>query len=84
MEVFVARHPVFDAQKEVHGYELGFRCGFDEYYQALDADKPDVDLMAFVNFGELTDGKKGFVSFPRRLLEINFPVLFDNRSLVAG
>jgi EAL and modified HD-GYP domain-containing signal transduction protein len=84
MEVFVARHPVFDAQKEVHGYELGFRCGFDEYYQALNADKPDVDLMAFVNFGELTDGKKGFVSFPRRLLEINFPVLFDNRSLVAG
>jgi EAL and modified HD-GYP domain-containing signal transduction protein len=84
MEVFVARHPVFDAQKEVHGYELGFRSGFDEYYQALDADKPDADLMAFVNFGELTDGKKGFVSFSRKLLEINFPVLFDSRSLVAG
>ncbi|MCD6304182.1 MAG: HDOD domain-containing protein [Planctomycetes bacterium] len=83
MEVFVARHPVFDSNKEVYGYELEFRRGFDAYYEALESEKESVDLMAFVNFSELTDGKKGFVSFSRGLLLINFPVLFDHRAMIA-
>jgi len=84
MEVFVARHPIFDEHKDVYGYELGFRSGFVTYYEALEKDKSAVDLMAFVNFGELTDGKKGFVKFPRNLLAMGFPVLFSSDAMTAG
>ena len=84
MEVFVARHPVFDRQKEVYAYELDFRAGFQEYYQALEADTSSTDLMAFVNFAELTDGKSGFISFPRNLLMVDFPVLFASESMITG
>jgi len=84
MEVFVARHPVFDKEKEVVGHELDFRSGFQAYYEALEADRSSADLMAFVNYGELTDGKKGFIRFPRNLLMMDFPLLFDSESMVTG
>jgi len=83
MEVFVARQPVFDKQKGVYGYQLSFRSRFETYYQALESGKSDTDLMAFVNFGELTVGKKGFVSFSRDLLLMDFPILFPNDATVA-
>jgi len=84
MEVFVARRPVFDKEKVAFGYELDFRAGFQEYYQALEADTSSTDLMAFVNFAELTDGKTGFIPFPRDLLLLQFPVLFASDSTVTG
>lgn len=83
MEVFVARHPIFDGAKQVFGYELEFRSGFEAYYGAL-AERDTVDLMAFVNFGELTAGKMGFINFPRDLLAIHFPILFSRDSMIAG
>ncbi len=83
MEVFVARQPVFDKEKGVYGYRLSFRSKFEAYYQALESDTSDADLMAFVNFGELTIGKKGFVSFSRDLLLMEFPILFPNDATVA-
>ncbi|MGB2820222.1 MAG: HDOD domain-containing protein [Phycisphaerae bacterium] len=83
MEVFVARQPVFNGQKEVYGYQLSFRSRFESYYRALEANKSDADLMAFVNFGELTVGKKGFVNFSRDLLLMEFPILFPNDATVA-
>lgn len=89
-EVFVARQAIFDPQKEVYGYELMFRTGFEDYYARLDAldvlgpDKAKVDLMAFVNFGELTDGKRGFVTFTPDLLVRELPSLFPNEMMTVG
>jgi c-di-GMP-related signal transduction protein len=84
MEVFVSRQPVFDREKKVYAYELAFRSGFQAYYEALKGDKASADMMAFVNFAELTDGKRGLVDFPRDLLLMEFPILFDRNSLIAG
>ncbi|MFP4105784.1 MAG: EAL and HDOD domain-containing protein [Phycisphaerae bacterium] len=84
MEVFVARHPIFDQQKEVYGYELAFRSDFEEYYTALESGKETVDFMAFVNFNELADGKRGIVNFSRSLLLKNFPFLLPKESLTVG
>jgi c-di-GMP-related signal transduction protein len=67
----VTRHPIFDTRKEVYGYRLVFRHGFDEYYHDLaeqDSEKATVDFMAMVNFGELTGSKRGFVALPEHLL----------------
>lgn len=84
MEVFVARFPVFDKTKCLFGYELAFRDGFEEYYEAINAGKASVDLMAFVNFGELCETGKGFVAFDRRLLMMEFPLLFAPQSMVIS
>ena len=83
MEVFVARQPIFDKDREVFGYELSFRSGFETYYQALQSDTSDVDLLAYVNFGEWTAGKKGFVSFPKELLLMELPILFPSDATVV-
>ena len=84
MDVFVARLPVFEGDKVVLGYELVFRSDFQDYYKAAQAHKATVDLMAFVNFNELTDGKRGFVDFSKELLMMEFPLLFSAESMIAS
>jgi len=83
MEVFVARHAVLDGQKEVYAYELTFRTGFADYYHAGDLDRAEADLMAVVNFGEMTDGKRGLITFPRSLLATDFTLLLPKDKLTV-
>lgn len=83
MEVFVARQPIFDRQKDVFAYELLFRSGFENYYDSLGSRKASADLMAFVNFGELTDGKRGFATFTRSLLRKEFPSVLPSDLLTV-
>ena len=83
MEVFVARHPIFDKDKNVSTYELTFRAGFESYYYALHEDSGVVDLMALVNFAERTDGKRGLVQFTRDLLRNGFWALLPADSLIV-
>jgi EAL and modified HD-GYP domain-containing signal transduction protein len=72
MNVFVARQPIFDREKKVMGYELLFRSGLENYYNALDADKATVDVIStsffVIGFDQLTDGKRAFINFTRNLL----------------
>ena len=84
MEVFVARQPIFDRQKDVFAYELLFRSGFESYYDSLGSQKASADLMAFVNFGELTDGKRGYAAFTRSLLKKEFPSVLPSDLLTVG
>lgn len=83
MDVFVARFPVFNDRKEVFGYELIFRDGFEEYYR-YHSQKTEVDFMAFLDYEELTGKRKGMVFFPRELLLTGFPMLFPGKSLVIS
>lgn len=84
MEVFVARRPVFDTQKEVFGYEVAFRSGLESYCEALEAEGSEADLTTFLGLAGATDGKKAFVSIPTNLLVANFPILFDSDAIVAS
>lgn len=72
MNVFVARQPIFDRAKNVYGYELLFRSGFENYYDSLDADKATVDVISnsffVIGFDQLTDGRRAFINFTRNLL----------------
>ncbi|MFP4355154.1 MAG: EAL and HDOD domain-containing protein [Phycisphaerae bacterium] len=83
MEVFVARHPVFDRFKNVYGYELVFRSGFEAQYSQLQSDTTAVDFLAFVDFEELADGKKGFVKFSRDLLLSELPNQLPRDTMVV-
>ena len=72
MNVFVARQPIFDRGKNVYGYELLFRSGFENYYKALDPDRATVDVISnslfVIGFDQLTDGRRAFINFTRNLL----------------
>ena len=84
MEVFSTRQPVFDRDKKVYGYELLFRSGFEDYYNSLGAQHDSLDLMAFVNFGELADGKKGLATFTRNLLLCDLPAVLPKEMVLVG
>jgi EAL and modified HD-GYP domain-containing signal transduction protein len=83
-EVFVARHPIFDRYKNVYGYELVFRSGFEAQYGQIEADRSAVDFLAFVDFEELADGKKGFVNFSRDLLLTELPAQLPRETMIVG
>jgi EAL and modified HD-GYP domain-containing signal transduction protein len=84
MEVFSTRQPIFDRDKKVYGYELLFRRGFEDYYNSLGVQHDSLDLMAFVNFGELADGKKGLATFTRSLLLQDLPTVLPKEAVLVG
>jgi len=84
MEVFSTRRPIFDRDKKAYGYELLFRCGFEDYYNSLGVQHDSLDLMAFVNFGELANGKKGLATFTRSLLLRDLPTVLPKETVLVG
>jgi c-di-GMP-related signal transduction protein len=84
MEVFSTRQPIFGRDKSVYGYELLFRSGFEQYYDCLGANHDSLDLMALVNFGELSDGKKGLATFTRNLLLRDMPAVLPKDMMLVG
>ncbi|MBN1942055.1 MAG: HDOD domain-containing protein [Phycisphaerae bacterium] len=67
MEIHCARNPIFDQQRNVFGYDLNFRSGFQDYYDHLDP-RNTSDPIPFFKFRELTDGRRGFVTASRELV----------------
>lgn len=67
MEIHCARNPIFDQQRNVFGYDLNFRRGFQEYYEHLNPQNTS-DPIPFFKFRELTDGRHGFVTASRELV----------------
>lgn len=84
MEVFSTRQPIFDRDKKVYGYELLFRSGFEQYYDNLGIERDSLDLMAIVNFGELSDGKRGLATFTRGLLLRDMPAVLPKDMMLVG
>ena len=73
MEVFVARQPIFDRQQKVYAYELLFRSGFEQnFFDHSDGDSRTKQVLtnSFLSIGmdTLTNGKKAFINFTRKLL----------------
>jgi EAL and modified HD-GYP domain-containing signal transduction protein len=69
---FVARHPILDRNREVHGYELLHRSGWDGVFRHQDPDKATLELLnasMLVNrLQDLTDHKLAFVNVTENLL----------------
>ena len=73
MDVFVARQPIFDRQQKVYAYELLFRSGFEQnFFDHSDGDSRTKQVLtnSFLSIGmdKLTNGKKAFINFTRKLL----------------
>lgn len=70
MDVFVARQPIFNRDKEVTAYELLFRSGIDNFYNPDtngDAATLKVISNSFLVIGleTLTAGKRAFINFTK-------------------
>src|SRR6476469_5853514 len=86
MDVFVARQPIFNRLRQVYGYELLFRSG---RVNAFDASNPDeaslqvIDNSYFTfDLAELTGHKRAFINFTRDTLVREFALLLPRDSLV--
>ena len=88
MEVFVARQPIFDLHQKVYAYELLFRSGFEQnFFDNSDGDASTKQVLtnSFLSIGmdTLTNGKRAFVNFTRKLLLDQVASIFPKDLMVV-
>ncbi|MBI1749577.1 MAG: HDOD domain-containing protein [Acidobacteria bacterium] len=69
VQKYLARQPIFDAHKSVFGYELLFRSGLNNYFDAASRDAASVqmaDTSFLMGLGAITGGKRAFINFGRQ------------------
>lgn len=86
MDVFIARQPIFNRQKQVFGYELLFRSSWENYFN-----HPNLDLAASRLIGDstllfgidtLTANKRAFVNITRDSLLSGYAALLPKKTVV--
>lgn len=87
MDLFVARQPIFDARRELAGYELLYRHSAEAGgAQPGDPNRMSSDVIVhnFLEAGleRLTGGLRGFVNFTREMLISRTYELFDPDAVV--
>jgi EAL and modified HD-GYP domain-containing signal transduction protein len=84
--VFVARQPIFTRQQKVDAYELLFRSGFHNAFDAEDGDHASAQVIAntFLSFGieTMTGGKTAFINFTRNLLLEELALILPHEQVV--
>lgn len=87
MDVYVARQPIFDCDKELYAYEFLFRDGLSNVFPGIDGDTATSRLLTntFFSIGidRLAGRKKFFVNFTQALLIKRLPIMFPSESLVV-
>ena len=83
MEVFAARQPIFDLDKNVVAYELLFRTSLDNFYDIkLDGDESTAKLISnsflLIGLDTITKQKKAFINFTKKLLINKAPTVIPN------
>lgn len=73
MNIFVARQPIFDKNKNVVAYELLYRNNLNNKYTAEDGNKATYKLIAnsfyMIGVERLTEGKRALINFTEDLLK---------------
>lgn len=86
-DVYVARQPIFDKNRKIHGYELLFRDGTANMFSQTEGDTATTTLLSntFFSIGidTLTDGNKAFINFTQNLLEKKVPLLLPKETVVV-
>jgi EAL and modified HD-GYP domain-containing signal transduction protein len=87
MDTHIARQPIFDAQRQVYGYELLFRNGpYNAMPDNIDGDTATSQLLSssFFTIGidTLTNGKYAFINFTEKLINAGIPRLFPWKQTV--
>ncbi|CCK82047.1 EAL and HDOD domain-containing protein [Desulfobacula toluolica] len=86
MDIFVARQPVFTAQKKLWGYELLFRLGFKNAFPDIDGDVATSNVLANTFFSfeikEILGNKPGLINFTKELILQKTPLLFPQQHFI--
>ncbi|MCT4618598.1 MAG: HDOD domain-containing protein [Marinisporobacter sp.] len=87
MEVFVARQPIFNSNKEVIAYELLYRDSNKNFFNNnIGASKATSILIANSYFSigieKLIGKHKAFINFNKNLIERDIPMIFDKDTIV--
>ncbi len=87
MDAYVARQPIFDANKKIYAYELLFRDGTANYVPDIDGDVATQTLLAnsFFTIGmdTILGGKKAFINFTQNLIVRKIPLLLSKANTVV-
>ncbi len=87
MEVYVARQPVLDRNKNTFGYELLFRGGMTNAFPDIDGDTATSKLLSnsFFSIGmeQITGGKKALINFTQELLIKKLPLMFPREKIMV-
>ncbi|MFZ5764331.1 MAG: EAL and HDOD domain-containing protein [Thermodesulfobacteriota bacterium] len=86
--IFVARQPIFRQNGTVYGYELLFRSGLGNFFDAShDGDtatsKVITNTFSLIGISRLTEGRKAFINFSADMLVKEYPGLFPSSITVA-
>ncbi len=86
--IFMARQPVLDRNKEIYGYELLFRSGTDNFFDlSIDQDYASSRTISdsFLNFNikDVTGGSRGFLNFTETVLLKDIATLIPKESVVV-
>lgn len=86
MDFFVARQPILGKDKGIYAYELLFRDGTANFMPDTDGDFASSKLLSgsFFTMGleQITDGRKAFINFTRKLLTDRAPLICPKESTV--
>ena len=85
-DVYVARQPIFDKEKNIYAYELLFRNGTANYVPDIDGDVATTSLLSntifTIGMKTLAAGRKTFINFTQNLLEKQVPLLLPEETTV--
>ncbi len=83
---FIARHPIFDRNKAVLGYELLFRTSLDNFFSPPNSGSVSaqiVDQSLLFGLDALTGGRKAFINFTREALLQDYAMLLPKDKVVV-
>ena len=83
---YVARQPILAADERVYGYELLFRDGVEQYFQASDADaasRSTLDTSILMGVDILCDGRLAFINCTREILLKDYMTLLPPSQAVV-
>ena len=87
MKKFVARQPIFDPHQKVYAYELLFRSGMDNFFDASDPDQAStsviVDSLLLMGMEKLTGGGRAFINCTRNVLIKGYAALLPKDKVVV-
>lgn len=85
-EVFVARQPIFDVNRDLVAYELLFRSNLENYFDLNDGDQATTDVINtsffFIGIKQLTGGKRASINFTKNLLLTGVASLFPADQII--
>lgn len=86
MDMYIARQPIFNTRVKVVAYELLYRSSLENFSTITDGDAATLTVVnntaLSMDLQTLTDGKKAFINFTKKLIVDEIPTIFSKDTIV--